>query len=222
MEFLIVCLHGFLGTPSDFDFLKSDFEVFAPHLDDLVHLSPLELQDDILSKIKTKGNILIGYSFGARIAMGLFLRSPERFDRLILLAGHAGLCDEKQRQERKSLELNICKAISENNFDDFLNSWNNMELFKHDLVIAPEKKTPEVLTSYFKNFSLSVQPYYLNQLAEYRNKIVWLFGAEDNKYVTYAKENLAGFNIRYIPSCGHRVVHNLDGQNLIKKEALNA
>jgi hypothetical protein len=49
---VITCLHGFLGLPSDWDFLRdAGFEIETPPLD----------------AIPPRGDVLLGYSMGGRI-----------------------------------------------------------------------------------------------------------------------------------------------------------
>lgn len=51
---VITCLHGFLGLPSDWDFLRdAGFEIETPLLD----------------AIPARGDVLLGYSMGGRLAL---------------------------------------------------------------------------------------------------------------------------------------------------------
>lgn len=219
---LITCLHGFLGSPRDFDFLRKEYEVYTPDLDNFVHKNLRELQDDLAISNPVESNILIGYSFGARIALGLFLRNPHSFNKMILLGGHGGLTSEEERTQRLNLEESFCSKLDQYNFDEFLSFWNGLELFHSDSPVTPAAKDLSLLKNYFVNFGLSKQPFYLNQLKEHQDKVLWIFGENDKKYVSYANENLGDFNVRYVSNCGHRVLHSPAAQNLIKKELTDA
>lgn len=218
---MIIGLHGFLGSPKDFDFLRSELDLYTPNLDQYVSKSPDVLQHEILSEVDSENNILIGYSFGARLAIGLFLRTPEKFKKLILLGGHAGLKHKAERLERQKFEQSICLKIKESSFDQLLTFWNGLDLFEKDSPINSEFKDPDVLQDYFKNYGLSKQPFYLDDLRENQSKVTWMFGAGDHKYVTYAKENLSGFNVNYIDNCGHRVLHNSVAREIVIEEISN-
>lgn len=53
----ITALHGFLGLPSDWDFLRDDFDIVTPPLD----------------SIPPRGDVLLGYSLGGRLALQALL-----------------------------------------------------------------------------------------------------------------------------------------------------
>ena len=52
----------------------------------------------------TRGKILVGYSLGARIALGLAARSAEPFERLVVISGRDGLADEDEARSRRELD----------------------------------------------------------------------------------------------------------------------
>ena len=125
----LVCLHGFLGSSKDFSFLKSEFDVFAPNLDDYLDLSISE----IFNKLDLNSeNILIGYSFGARLAMQVFLKDPDKFKKVLLFAGHMGLDTSEEKEERYKFENMMISFIKNNSINSFQKMWNSLDLFQYD------------------------------------------------------------------------------------------
>lgn len=218
---MIVCLHGFLGSGKDFSFLENELEIYAPNLDQLVSYPIDQVWQELSSKLSADSeNILIGYSFGARLAMQLFLKAPQRFKKVIFLAGHAGLKNQNDLDERIKIEEQFKAKIKEHTFEGFLKYWNELSLFAADEIIAPEYKDQTTLSSYFENYCLSRQPFMLDKLKAFNDKIVWYYGSLDHKYSNYAKDNLAGFDLRFIESCGHRLLKNKLAQEQLIKEIL--
>ena len=70
----IIYLHGFLGSPSDFDFLRSEFSTKNIDLNLMIDASLEEIESKIIDSADSKP-VLLGYSFGARMAVRLFTRS---------------------------------------------------------------------------------------------------------------------------------------------------
>ena len=219
----VVCLHGFLGSEEDFKFLAGEFELFCPNLD------PYILEKDIkklIYDIETfKQNdplYLVGYSFGSRLSTEVIKLSPDLFEKIFLIAGHAGLKSVKEREERIEVEKEFLRAIESKKFEDFCHYWNQLDLFKFDDDIKPVEKTISTMKSYFFNFGLSKQNYNLECLKRVKDKIRWVFGSKDKKYSDYAKIELYDFNISFLEGVGHRVLKNEIGQDFIRKELINA
>lgn len=99
----VFCFHGFGGKSTSFAFLESyadGFTLIAPDLPfhgetvwkEGTEITPADMVS-IVQLITDKESVtkgakfsLLGYSFGARIALSLFQAAPELIDRLILLA----------------------------------------------------------------------------------------------------------------------------------------
>lgn len=219
MEELILCLHGFLGSPKDFSFISSNESIFIPELDDFVTMPLGDIGRAFISKLDAgDSNILIGYSFGARLAMQIYLLAPNRFKKLILLAGHGGLENSLDRVSRLDIEENFIQEINDRDFESFITYWNSLALFEKDFNISPPEKDKELLASYFTNYGLSKQPYLLDKLVPHKESIVWMYGEEDTKYATYARSELAKFKVDFISDAGHRLLKNKTVQSKILQE----
>ena len=211
---MIIALHGFLGSGGDFDFLKDQFDVYSPDLDGFVGGNLEELREEIDSHLESD-NILIGYSFGARLAMDIFLTNPSAYTKVIFLAGHAGLQSDIERSQRKKIEAVFIDEIENRDFSSFIEYWNQLELFKGDKPIDPEIIDMQTLKGYFESFPLSAQPFYRDALLEHKSKIKWYFGGDDLKYRAYAEDNLSEFELEIIKDCSHRLIKNLETQKKV-------
>ncbi len=179
---MIRVFHGFLGSPSDFNFLKRDGVI----LHNLYEEIPITDSEDIL----------IGYSMGGRLAMELAKKNG--FKRLILINAHPGLTNDKEREIRSQWEEEVLERLIDP--ETFLTWWNALPLFRHD---KPLTTVPDGSEKLFKSMVLSHQENFLPFLESHKNKVHWILGEKDPKYNALG-EVLLGFDV-YMISAGHRL-----------------
>ena len=179
---MIRVFHGFLGSPSDFHFLKGDGVV----IHDLYKEVPVTSPDDIL----------IGYSMGGRLAMELAKKNG--FRKLILINAHPGLSDDKEREVRSQWEEEVLERLSLP--ETFLTWWNALPLFHAD---KPIDKVPSGSDLLFKKMALSRQENFLPFLLEHKENVHWILGEKDPKYAALAGR-LKDFHVTFLPA-GHRL-----------------
>ncbi|MAZ49586.1 MAG: hypothetical protein CME65_13580 [Halobacteriovoraceae bacterium] len=197
----LLALHGFLGSPHDFNYLRQDFELMAPDLRALVSESIEEVGIRLLGEEKIP---IIGYSFGARLAARLKLLFPDRVGPCFLFSGHMGLQYPQERLDRESFERKIIEKLQTLSKQEFEEFWNRLELFKADEPIKINSN-PIEWVDFFKNYGLSQQPYLIDDLKEYCEEIIFGYGTYDSKYKDYANKELSDFKVHWF-SCGHRVL----------------
>lgn len=222
----LLCLHGFLGHSSDFDFLKDQYEILALDLSAYVQFDFETLYESITENIKLGEFHILGYSFGARLAARIYARYV--FDnqlypsmvknKLICFAGHFGLENNKEKEERKIIELRMMEKIQNLNESEFLNYWNKLEIFQNDEKL--ETIHFENAQFYFLNYALSNQPCLKSKLLPYREHIHIYYGLNDGKYADYARMELSEFNLNFLPHTGHRILKNKDKILKLLGEAL--
>src|SRR5688572_28598178 len=116
----LLLLHGFTGNRTSFDHLRPllSAEVKDIAMDLPGHgESPLpqakgrdgfretiQALIELLDRLKLPTVDLLGYSQGARIALGAALHAPKRFGRLIMESGSPGLHRRMERAERRGLD----------------------------------------------------------------------------------------------------------------------
>ena len=207
MKTKLLCLHGFLGAPSDFDFLSDHFQICAPDLNDYVDLGINEICENLEAVFDFSYGHLLGYSFGSRLGLQIFnqIKSKYKGLKILCLAGHMGL-EEKDRGERLKFEQKMITFINSLPSKDFIQFWNSLELFQNDQSIFPRPYDKEVLIKYFDNFGLSKQPMLKAELLQFKEDIMILYGELDKKYLNYAQFNLSEFSFKKIDNLGHRLL----------------
>ena len=211
-------LHGLFGDFSQWDFLEN--------VDGIDHVSAVDLypllempKGDALNILHQRiianshdlisgHNInLVGYSMGGRIAMELFLKSPEAIDKLVILASHSGLSNNLEIQARKNWEDKLVEKLKQNSFQ-FIKDWNQQDIFNNDAPIELPHKPLSQLAGGIVNWGLSKQINLLPLLLPFKEKVFWLIGSEDEKYQKFAKEHLYDFNVFHIQGAGHRLLQH--------------
>ena len=215
----ILAFHGFLGSPQDFDFLKSDFEVYTPDLNEYVHLPFDGLKAKLEHHFPIHECHLLGYSFGSRLALRLFDSFNISSQKIFCLAGHMGLASKILVHKRVPFELKMIKLLQKNKPEEFLEYWNQLDLFKDDTPYSLEKEfNPLISSLYFENYSLSKQPYLKPKLIKRKESIKLIYGDLDIKYKTYALEELSDFELEFLKDKGHRLIsHYADIVPLLKE-----
>jgi 2-succinyl-6-hydroxy-2,4-cyclohexadiene-1-carboxylate synthase len=122
----IVLLHGFLGSPLDWEpvlaHLQGDFLC-------------IELPGHGKTPFSPEWDLpmpqahLIGYSLGGRIAAQFAQKYPERVLSLTLLSAHPGLCTEEEKKARWEHDLMWANLLHTLPFDLFLQHWYAQDLF---------------------------------------------------------------------------------------------
>jgi 2-succinyl-6-hydroxy-2,4-cyclohexadiene-1-carboxylate synthase len=135
----LLALHGFTGSPRSWDFLPDQRRVrrFTPAL--LGHLGSsagsdvvdFEAEVDRLAGLSAEADAVhvVGYSLGARLALGLALRHPGRVSRLTLISGHPGLGSDAERNERRAADQHWCELLLSRGSTAFVDAWQAQPLW---------------------------------------------------------------------------------------------
>jgi len=171
-----VFLHGFLGSPLDWDPLLS----YLPNIPCITPELPGHGTTPFTPNLKLP-NLpkmhLVGYSMGGRIAMHYASIHPEKIASLTILSAHFGIQDPKEKKERLERDALLAKKMLLS-FDDFLESWYDQPIFagfKPDMRHRREHNPKEVAKA-FLHYSLGKQPLFD------QTKAVFVVGEKDIKY----------------------------------------
>jgi 2-succinyl-6-hydroxy-2,4-cyclohexadiene-1-carboxylate synthase len=192
---MIVALHGFLGQPSDWNFLRdSGFEVRAP---DLFNGEPIG-----------DGDTLLGYSMGGRLALHALLDGAKFSRAVIVSAGH-GVEGEAARAERRSSDESWAQRFERDEWNDVVRDWNAQPLFAGNELPRDERDFDRAaLAKALREWSPAVLPPIASRLHELRLPILFVAGERDAKYVGAAKraaELVSGSELWIAPGVAHRV-----------------
>lgn len=149
----IYALAGFLGQKHDFLFLQ---DLGIKFIDiNYLSLGPFNLFTKRLGSILKDRSILIGYSQGARIAMGILTSYPEKFRAGILISPTLGFVHEEKRYERLVQDILWGKKFLTEPIIEVLKEWDNQSIFLHS-------KKPSRNLNFLSNKSISMQLRYLS------------------------------------------------------------
>lgn len=199
MAGVIHVFHGFLGSPEDFLFLQAA-EVECHDLYQLGDLPTIKAEDT-----------LIGYSMGGRIALELAARYNFQVKRLVLINAHPGLESEGAKLQRKNFEAAILERLETSSKEEFLTWWNALPIFSHDLPISVAEDRFQKSYNLFSLHLLSEQPNFLPLLAQNTDKVLFVVGLQDEKYMNLVEEKLLPHDIKVKGiEGGHRLFQKQD------------
>ncbi len=196
-------IHGFLGEPDEIPFLQG-VDLYKTMI-----MNDEETLDYLKTNYSQFENV-IGYSMGGRFILSHFQRFFSNFKQIHILSSHFGLSTSKDKLTRSEFGDNISSNILK---DNFLNDWNDLELFNKDPKIEVLKRTKKDYQYLFDRYRLEKQGCYIEEIESNQNIKIYL-GEYDKKYhVLYQSINK---EVSIIKARGHR----LNNEALIR-EILN-
>lgn len=162
----ITALHGFLGLPSDWDFLQhAGFDVRAADLRD----------------IPSEGDTLLGYSLGGRLALQTLLGGA-RYRNAVIVS--AGLGVETDREQRIAQDERWADRFEHGEWYAVMRDWNAQPLFGgHGMPRHESDFDRHELARQLREWSPAVLPPVAARLQEIEIPVLWIAGSRDAKYV---------------------------------------
>jgi 2-succinyl-6-hydroxy-2,4-cyclohexadiene-1-carboxylate synthase len=168
---------------------------------------------DVLERLLDPAPVLLaGYSMGARIALALALRRPERIARLVLESGTPGIEDESERAQRRRDDEGLAQLIEREGVPAFVERWErhpSLETLRpFAAALRPDRLRHRAsgLASALRQLGAGAQPSYWDALAGLDVNTVLLAGTRDDKFADLAlrmHERLPRAELRLVPDCGH-------------------
>lgn len=215
-------LHGFMGEASDWDEVRaqlSEFETRAINIE-----VATDWQDTLhsIANSLTSNSIVIGYSMGARLALGIALEFPKKCGGLIFISGNPGLESDEERDARKIADEKVASRIEQFGVKpatkkSFLNDWYRSSVFTS---LPDEIRKQEIQRKLGRDAndwpamlrvnSVSRQPNYWPRLNELSMPTLVVAGERDEKYkaITFRFAEAVVSNrvtSRVLENCGHMV-----------------
>lgn len=222
----LLALHGFTGSPRSWDFLPADpaLRRLVPALvghhgeGDTGNVVDFAGEVDRLAELAATASPVhvVGYSLGARLALGLALRHPARVSRLTLISAHPGLESAKQRSERRAADERWCELLLGRGLVPFVDAWQSQSLWATQASLAPatlERKRrerlshdPAGLVRSLRVTGLAQMPNYREALGELRMPVTLLAGGLDSKFRDLAQQlakSIARAELTIVDGAGH-------------------
>ena len=222
----LLLLHGFTGSPKSWDFLpdRAAMRSFSPAL--VGHLGAdagsevvdFETEVDRLARLSAEAEPLhvVGYSLGARLALGLALRHPARVARLTLISGHPGLSSEAERVERRAADQRWCELLLTHGSLAFVDAWQAQPLWATQAGLDPATLSrkrrerlshdPAGLSRSLRVTGLAEMPNYRERLAQIAVPLTLCAGALDTKFKSLAEQMakaVAHADLTIVDGAGH-------------------
>lgn len=190
---MITALHGFLGRPADWDFLRdAGLDVDARELDD----------------VPQSGDTILGYSMGGRIALHALLDGA-RYQRAVIVSAGLGIESESDRAARRMADETWAKRFEHDEWEAVLRDWNAQPLFGGDVRVRHERDYDRRrVVDALRRWSAGVLPPLAPRLNEIEIPVLWIAGERDAKYVAEAKRAvslLPNAKLWICPGAAHRV-----------------
>jgi 2-succinyl-6-hydroxy-2,4-cyclohexadiene-1-carboxylate synthase len=216
---VLVWLHGFTQTSASAhqfrSILAGSHELLTLDLPGHGASSALratldECADLVASALPDGPLDLGGYSFGARVALHVALRHPQRIRRLVLLSATRGIEAEAQRLERREHDEALAARIELVGVEVFLDEWLSQPMFAslpHDpLERAARSADARGLANSLRLAGTGTQTWLAPHLHAISARTLALAGASDHKFAAEAKAIASGVHrgsFALIESAGH-------------------
>ena len=214
----VVLLHGFTGSGQGMaeiaQLLQQDYETLALDLPghgrsaDLVRADTDgfdECVDDLVATLESAGHRQahwLGYSMGARLALGCAVRHPGSVASLVLLGGRAGIADPTERAARCREDAALAARIESVGVEAFVDEWLAQPMFaslrKRGARFLAEQRRQRVsnsargLADSLRRLGPGAQPPLFDALPSVAVPVLLVAGALDRKFVALAHD-LAGW-----------------------------
>jgi 2-succinyl-6-hydroxy-2,4-cyclohexadiene-1-carboxylate synthase len=190
---MIVALHGFLGRPADWNFLReAGFDVDARELDDV----PLS------------GDTILGYSMGGRVALHALLDGA-RYKRAVIVSAGLGIEGEEERAARRKADETWTRRFESDEWETVLRDWNAQPLFGGHVPVRRERDYDRMRVVHaMRRWSPGELPPLAPRLHEITIPVLWTAGGRDAKYVAEGRRAvslLPNGELWICPGAAHRV-----------------
>lgn len=192
MPFPTWAVSGFLGLPSDWDFLQSehivgiDWQAFSWN-----SLPDWGDQFNFWASRQNNGpSVLIGYSLGGRLALHALLQNPDQYRGAVIISAHPGLSDECDKEKRTKNDRKWAERFANEEWASLMASWNGQEVFSRDPFIFERKEEnyqrPHLMRALMQG-SLGSQRDLREPISELKIPLLWLTGSKDERYSSLAQ-----------------------------------
>lgn len=230
----LMLLHGFTGSSRSMAGLarafEDEFDTLAPDLPghghstappDAARCGFEDCVDDLLATLNASGHPRahwLGYSMGARLALGCAVRRPAAVASLVLVGARAGIADPAQRAARRALDEALACRIERDGTEAFVDEWMAQPLFDSQRRLEPSvlaaarserlAHSARGLADSLRGMGLAAQPPLFEALRHVTAPALLVAGALDDQFVAAAHDlarRMPNAKVCELADAGHAV-----------------
>ncbi|HEX6766659.1 MAG TPA: alpha/beta fold hydrolase [Polyangiaceae bacterium] len=224
MTLPLVLLHGFTGGPASWNDVLTRLPTRTALCPSLVgHGAPASGVETFDAEVDRLAELVgavpahvAGYSLGARLALGIAVRHPERVARLTLVGVHPGLASDAERDERRRADARWLELLETCGLEAFVDAWSAQPLFETERRLSEAvrlRKRAQRLAHQAKELARSLRATGLAEMPDFRPflrnvrvPVTLLAGELDPKFSRLANELaslLPNARVTIVPGAGH-------------------
>jgi 2-succinyl-6-hydroxy-2,4-cyclohexadiene-1-carboxylate synthase len=230
----LMMLHGFTGSGRSLDAvaqsLARDFATIAPDLPGHGRSIGAAGADSytfdrsvarVVATLENAGHARahwLGYSMGARLALGCAVHFPQRVRSLVLVGGRAGIANSDERLARRRSDEALADQLETQGIEPFVDAWLSQPIFATQRRLGAEfmaGQRRERLANDARELAASLrghgpgsQPPLFDQLERVEVPVLLVVGTLDRPFVDHARElarRLPDAEICEVAGAGHAV-----------------
>ncbi len=216
--FTLHCLPGFLGQSRDWDSIlpmrinRYCYDFFS-HRGTPPSFDLFDLGEWINTRAAGMPNprVLMGYSFGGRVALHALIQNSKLWTAGIIVSAHLGLQNSMERQSRRLSDLAWAERFLKDDWGSLRDDWNSQPLFRFASVQAEKcefEYSRFALSHALQAGSLANQKDLRAELSLLELPLLWISGEQDARFEKLMREAVAlnpRFQGRCVSGAGHRV-----------------
>ncbi len=219
---MIVALHGFTGSPAMWSGFDCTPLAILGHSRDCEASGSETFTDEVdrlAGQLPTGTHHLLGYSLGARLALSLALRFPDRVSEITLIGGSPGLENAEERRLRRRSDKTWSSLLRERGIVPFVDSWQSLPIWSSQSQLdagplAKQRKLrlahdPIQLAHAMDILGTGAMPPLWRQLAALSIPVHIVVGQLDDKFHNLAREmkaQLPNARLSTVENTGHNPV----------------
>ncbi len=153
------------------------------------------LADELASLERPR--VLVGYSMGGRIALGVVLHRPELVDALVIISAAPGIRSSADREDRQRSDERRATRIAAIGVEQFVSEWVAQPLFASMAVRSADwraadlamraSNTAEGLAGALRQLGQGVMPWMGREIRDIVAPAMFVAGARDRRYLATAR-----------------------------------